>query len=350
MGTRRVAWRLARTIVAMGPAMTVDDAGAAVAVYNVHAARDEGDAGDPALPELRQRLASGLQANGFWDFSIEQLVFVLSLVAIAVLLMILNSAGVIARGTGHYGYWVFYAWMGIGSLWVSRARRRHHAGRIVATMLAEGRCASCAYVLAGLGAAEDGLVGCPECGARWREDRVGEAPPTLAAATSTSGVIELGHWPGVGLARRNRNPVILDAEGRILRLADLRLAARRDPEVARLRRSIMVQTRPIRFTLCAVCLALGGFYCWIALQVRSSVPIGMVPRAMVIVLPLALVAFGAMAIWQVVRLVRGQTRFIRKSAIAHLMAARRCPACVGTLEPDARGRERLRCTACRSVW
>lgn len=334
----------------MRPATTTDDAGKAVEVYNVHAPRDEADAGDPALPELRQRIAGGLKAQGFWDFSTEQFVFVLSLIAIAVLFILLNASGVLAGGTGRYALWLFYAWMVIGSFWVSRARRRHHAGRIVATMLAEGRCAACAYVLAGLGADGEGLVQCPECGARWRKDRVGEAVPALARATATSAVIELGHWPGVKLARRNRNPVILDADGRILRLADLRLAARQDPEVARLRRAVMRETRPIRFVLAAVCLAVGGVYIFVATRMRWGIPIGMVPTLMSIGGTLFLTFFGVMMLWQAARLMRGQTRFIRTPAIAHLVAARRCPACLGTLAPEAARAGALRCTVCRSVW
>jgi hypothetical protein len=334
----------------MRPATTTDDAGKAVEVYNVHAPRDEADAGDPALPELRQRFAGGLKAQGFWDFPIEQLIFVVSLIACLVVMGILRSTGVIARNSGHVGYWLIYAWMFIGSIWVSMARRRHHADRIVVSMLAEGRCAACAYVLAGLGADGEGLVQCPECGARWRKDRVGEAVPALARATATSAVIELGHWPGVKLARRNRNPVILDADGRILRLADLRLAARQDPEVARLRRAVMRKTRPIRFVLAAVCLAVGGVYIFFATRMRWGIPIGMVPTLMSIGGTLFLVFFAAMMLWQAARLLRGQTRFIRTPAIAHLVAARRCPACVGTLAPEAARAGALRCTVCRSVW
>lgn len=82
----------------MRPATTIDDAGEAALVYNVDAPRDEADAGDPALPELRQRLAGGLKAQGFWDFPTEQFVFVLSLIAIAVLFILVNAAGMLAGG------------------------------------------------------------------------------------------------------------------------------------------------------------------------------------------------------------------------------------------------------------
>jgi hypothetical protein len=39
---------------------------------------------------------------------------------------------------------------------------------ITAALRAEGRCPSCAYDLAQLASESDGLVTCPECGARWR--------------------------------------------------------------------------------------------------------------------------------------------------------------------------------------
>ncbi len=46
-----------------------------------------------------------------------------------------------------------------------RLREEH---RVVAAYLAEQLCPSCAYPLAGMPAAEDGCVVCPECGAAWK--------------------------------------------------------------------------------------------------------------------------------------------------------------------------------------
>ena len=58
-------------------------------------------------------------------------------------------------------------WLTLGSV------RRRRFRRLADVYLGSGRCASCAYALAGLAAEEDGCVVCPECGAAWRADRLG---------------------------------------------------------------------------------------------------------------------------------------------------------------------------------
>lgn len=61
---------------------------------------------------------------------------------------------------------MFAWWLFLGRIRLARA------DRIIDIYLADGRCASCGYLLEDLSPAEDGCVVCPECNAAWRLDRI----------------------------------------------------------------------------------------------------------------------------------------------------------------------------------
>lgn len=63
-----------------------------------------------------------------------------------------------------------------------KSRRSMRAAAIRRVMLAEERCASCAYPLVGLQVEADGCTVCPECGAAWRLD-----PTDIAGTRALSG-------------------------------------------------------------------------------------------------------------------------------------------------------------------
>jgi hypothetical protein len=64
--------------------------------------------------------------------------------------------------------------------WVFHDRRRlptRNPGLIARCLLDRGRCASCAFPLAGVRPSREGLTQCPECGAAWHLHRVWVGAP-----------------------------------------------------------------------------------------------------------------------------------------------------------------------------
>lgn len=115
-------------------------------------------------------------------------------------------------------------------LWM-RAVQRGMAGAVRATLLAEGRCASCGYSMRGLTAEADGCAVCPECAAAWRFDPAAlEARPPDEEPITASVPAAPGEIAQDRAARRQlretltalgvrRSFAALDASGRIVSLA-----------------------------------------------------------------------------------------------------------------------------------
>ncbi len=89
--------------------------------------------------------------------------------------------------------------------------RRRRQAVVVKALLAERRCASCAYLLDQLSPAADGCVVCPECGAAWAQSRLGvaAAPPAGWSRRSAAGL------PGARLAPAT----VADVNGRLFVIA-----------------------------------------------------------------------------------------------------------------------------------
>lgn len=70
----------------------------------------------------------------------------------------------------------------VGGVWRARGERLRRE------MIRAGRCASCAYPIAGVEESGDGCRVCPECGAAWNpaDERYGE-PRTIVIARGTVG-------------------------------------------------------------------------------------------------------------------------------------------------------------------
>lgn len=90
--------------------------------------------------------------------------------------------------------WVVLVWLCVwgATMYVIRLRygrdRSHRTLRITASrrvLLAEERCASCAYLLTGIPAEGDGCTLCPECGAAWQLDSTDVAGTRALAAAAT---------------------------------------------------------------------------------------------------------------------------------------------------------------------
>jgi hypothetical protein len=92
-----------------------------------------------------------------------------------------------------------------------------HARSLTATIVAEGLCASCGYPVVKLRADNEGLISCPECGARWRRARV--VAPVTRESPRVPGTIERWWHPLLGVLPLGMR-MAPDASGRLLPIVD----------------------------------------------------------------------------------------------------------------------------------
>jgi hypothetical protein len=229
------------------------------------------------------------------------------------------------------------------------------------SLLAECRCASCAYDLRGLAAAPDGCTVCPECDAAWSLD---------PDASELRGVRERLHARPVDpdhtsddhrfLARVRavlagfgfrRHIAALDARGRMVGLLDPGLLGRRPPrwsEVApRRRRAIRARLWSIGMTwrvLMAVCLLpAAAMNVW---AMRRFTP-GTLGAS-----PLTVILYGLAAVWMPLMVIAVVLRpFMRsgKPIVDIMLREWHCPSCAASLTSrDDNGA--WTCPACRAAW
>lgn len=367
----------------MGKATLQDDAGREVALYDIHAGRDEGDATDPGLAELRDRLSRGFKPQGLGDLGIDLLVaFALILLVLAIGWAMSRAFGP-ASGLGNLGKSSYYFAIPLISLWLRREQLRRVASSVASSLLSEGRCASCAYRLEGLvpaghgpgsaarregtvvtrdpvgvngglepTVADDALVCCPECGANWRAERVGTvvvmADEGERSTTQWRTVLHLG-WPP-RTRRWNTSPIVRDANERVFRLVDLRRAEKRDESLGVVRSRMLHRTFELR-TLVSVLLLIGAMvFGLVGLSFLQASPTGVLPTLIMIGVPLILVVTVAMFVWQAVRVFVGDTALVRQSVKDELLSEGRCPACASTVERREERMGRLCCGRCGAEW
>ncbi len=367
----------------VGKATLQDDAGREVVLYDIHAARDEGDAADPGLAELRDRLSRGFRPERPGDLGVD------FLVAVALILLVLAIGWAISRafgptsGLGNLGKSLYYFAIPLISLWLRREQLRRVASRVASSLLSEGRCASCAYRLEGLvpagqgpgsavrrdatgapstriegrgdearSVADGALVCCPECGANWLVSRVGAAVVMAdEGERSTSQwrtMLHLG-WPP-RKQRWNTSPIVKDANERVFRLVNLRRAEVRDASLKDVRSRMLRRTLETR-GLVSLLLLIGALICLlVGLSFVRHSPRGVLPAMFMIGVPLVLGGMACVMGWQAVRVFVGDTALVRRAVKDELLSEGRCPACASTVERRAERMGRLCCGACGAEW
>ncbi len=148
-----------------------DDRGRDVPLYTLGAAFTVG-AGDmprETVERLRERLRGERPGTGLLRMSMW---LALSSLTLGIAVLVLSGWRASSAFNVLTGVLLF-----AGLFWWSRYRFEQSAARQVReAMLAESRCASCAYDLTGVPKAADGCVVCPECGAAWRPSHARAEP------------------------------------------------------------------------------------------------------------------------------------------------------------------------------
>lgn len=159
-----------------GDGGSVDDRGGAIERRTLRALGASGDDGGKGR---RAAVRLVKQAIGYEATRIS--VANVSLTIALALLWVVGCCGMLVTSPfpRRLGPWPFLVVLG-GSLWLMGRLVRWTAMRrvernIAPTLVAGGFCGACGYSLAGLIAEGDGCVVCPECGAAWREARLGRS-------------------------------------------------------------------------------------------------------------------------------------------------------------------------------
>lgn len=198
------------------------------------------------------------------------------------------------------------------------------ADLVADALLRMRRCASCGYPLEADDRPGDGLVTCSECGATWRESRVGpEGAPSDPEASPTG-------FEGLLMASASCRSRRRDAAGRPWaeppRLPHSSLSLPGDRAVSR---------RTIGFVLgvalsapAAVVLAVLGILAWVRWSPWWTLA------------PVSGAAIAILLLGHLAGRIAGRTMRV-------LLAYRRCPACRQRLRRDG---ALLRCDACDATW
>ncbi|MCC6678009.1 MAG: hypothetical protein IT436_12770 [Phycisphaerales bacterium] len=323
-------------------AHTTDDRGKRVPVFAAGgepAARFEAD---PALHEIATRIADSRRI-GLYD-RVDSQTIVMGLF----IMMIVIGPTVLPNllGMGRWGSSIVYA-MCLLMMWPGlRANtNRLMANRTRATLLREGRCPSCAYIIAGLPTEPDGRTTCPECSAAWTRDSIGT--PTAVLDSTGAGPAPLG-LPGAPEPRANA----IDALDRVVPLRDPLL---RDLDPGRtvspgperlysIRAAVLARTRGRKFT---------GALVWLLVWLFAAAPqilLTLISPGPLKALPIAIgIVFTAVFGFQIYLALTYRSRSTALPAAKVLIEHNLCPSCAGELNssPDS---PLLTCPTCGAAW
>ena|SRR5688572_10907418 len=160
---------------------TLDDAGKAVRLLDPATTKELSSAHHPRFSNLRTRMWAACGRTSL----LENVLFFGGFAATLVVLF--GGASIYQRLLpGSFPWPVFFLTLVpvfCGGLLGRRSMMKRKADAIATVMLAEGLCPSCAYCLSETPIALTGICICPECGARWRDERVRRSSSPLSQTT-----------------------------------------------------------------------------------------------------------------------------------------------------------------------
>ncbi|GEM_PF-1809851 len=224
------------------------------------------------------------------------------------------------------------------------------------TFLGEGRCPCCGYSLTGAVVHPDNCVGCSECGAAWRADRLRNT--SLASSSTTRPRTS----PTLTTTRADRfirrgfgQRVVLDADGRLIPLVHPRLhglpadrVASIGPERLTLVRQDLARVNVVMRTIGAIgLLLLAAVQVALIILIRRSSIGGQGGVYFMALFAINIVQFAAYAWFMIVGLL-----YTNPAKCAAVMMSRGiCPGCASPLDgPDLGASDRLACTHCQTAW
>jgi ribosomal protein L37AE/L43A len=308
---------------------------------------------DPALYDLLRRILVASRVNVYQRVGRLVIVMILAWALLVGVLVGIRLLVPIAP-------WVVGVLIGLAAPAVASVyalyRRRALAPQIVSTMLSEGRCPGCAYVLARQAPQADARVVCPECAAAWNHDRIGSPRADLGSLSPSEFSPGRQTWLR---SLRGHDRVVTDAKGRITGLVHPRLyhisaeqRAALGPERIKQARQRIGPGFVIRLLRGVVVWTLYALIAWAMLAFAFRPHAGGFLLAMLGVFYVAssfvMFAFGAVLGW---RLYTGASMVSSEVARDRLVAERICPHCAADLarvQPDSAGL--LVCPSCTSAW
>ncbi len=230
--------------------------------------------------------------------------------------------------------------------------RRKHAKRIVESVLRIGRCPACGYDLRAAAPESDGACVCPECGAAWKQERIGHAP--VARVDLPVRPDMPGDTPSIWrryLRFIRRTPTIVDDRDRSVARVGLDLPGLEEQIGAEhaqtVRRAVASATALRRFG-CALPVAFIGLAVVtgaVAMFIRSSM--GMAAALPLLFAGWMVIVYTAIC-W---RMLTGRLATASVPMVKTLRRAGICPSCaayLAMLPADADGC--TPCARCGSAW
>lgn len=220
--------------------------------------------------------------------------------------------------------------------------KRRRAPMVTRALLADRRCAACAYLLDQLAPAPDTCIVCPECGAAWLDARLGTAPPARPAGAVTPRSVILG--------LRFAPATVMDANGRLHGIAPPS-SWKCDEHVRRAVRRATLLRRVLLCTLLLIPLGLCTFTLAASPSFRS-LPSLTTSAGWLKLLGLFFAVYWIMLVpVLIVRTWTGRTASLCSVTAKALTRRSLCPACGENLkgsQPDPQ--HRVQCPTCRAVW
>lgn len=215
----------------------------------------------------------------------------------------------------------------------------------LAAFLENGHCPCCAYAIGNLEREPHALLACPECGAAWKEARVGAISTVSAGMTARA-----DSWSAM--------PTVKDRRGILRRLADLRIVAMKDGTFAQLAAAAAKRTRWPRIwsivlltggsvALAALCvlpgMGLRALFASLGTAAPTPQPADAVINAICIAMIMWMYATWAIRLW------RGYSGVAKDRVRSVILESRRCPSCLHAVTWDGRSIETT-CAGCGAVW
>lgn len=254
---------------------------------------------------------------------------------------------------------------------ISRPWQRKTVAQVAATILARRRCGCCGYGLAGVRVGADGLVGCPECDAHWKAERLcagqlnpGDVVPPPPQAPDGVRVPQ----PHMRMLVRYRlwTPYSADASGRIVPLVDYRLrgaeSRAKSPDHGARLTAARRDLRPAWFIIALVYLLVLVMVGVLSLQLWVlSAPLRSIlaadpttvgwDRISCVILPTLGCVFMLLAMGLVLtRLVTRPGAPRGKKIVRVMLKHAVCPSCAGDLKDVPVSDGKQLCAVCGSVW
>jgi ribosomal protein L37AE/L43A len=231
-----------------------------------------------------------------------------------------------------------FAWAYVAKIFL----RREHRGVIAATLLSEGRCATCAYPLSDVRPAGT-LVKCPECGSQWKHARLGVLRSTGEPPK------RLTWWRSL-----TQPPTVTDSRDRALRLTSVshgflrqRLGPVRGDEARAAVLRVLLWRRMIQCGLILLWIAFSLMPLSRTLTVRGTAS----QTALAGVYAVTIITFAAFCTVGMWRVWTGRGTATSRKIKAALVTAQVCPACAAEMrgiEPAPDGLHE--CPDCGAAW